>query len=139
MFDNPTMLAELTRDEGIRNYPYVDTTGNITIGVGRNLSADGLSNPEVAMLLADDLALTVAALDAKLPWWTSLDDVRQRVLVNMCFNLGIGKLLSFVHFLAAVKAANWPLAVVQMQNSLWAKQVGVRAVRLEQMILTGAT
>jgi len=139
MFDNPTMLAELTRDEGIRNYPYVDTTGNITIGVGRNLSADGLSNPEVAMLLADDLALTVAALDAKLPWWTSLDDVRQRVLVNMCFNLGIGKLLSFVHFLAAVKAANWPLAVAQMQNSLWAKQVGVRAVRLEQMILTGAT
>ena len=139
MFDRAAMISELQRDEGVRNYPYVDTTGHVTIGVGRNLSTDGLSDSEVSDLLGHDIDEAVDALNTKLPWWTSLDDIRQRAILNMAFNLGVQKLCGFVHFLAALRAGQWQEAVVQMQDSLWAKQVGARATRLEQMILTGNT
>jgi|SRR5579864_9058032 len=138
MFDRATLITELQRDEGVRCYPYVDTTGHVTIGVGRNLSTDGLSDAEVSTLLTNDLVAAIAALNTALPWWTSLDDVRQRAIINMAFNLGVEKLCGFVHFLAALQAGNWTEAVHQMRNSLWSVQVGARATRLEAMILTGA-
>jgi lysozyme len=66
-----------------------------------------------------------------------LDDVRQRVLANMCFNMGIGKLLGFKNFLVAVQAKDWTKAVAEMKNSAWFKQVGQRAVRLASMMESG--
>jgi lysozyme len=65
-----------------------------------------------------------------------LDPVRLRALTNMAFNLG-GRLGDFKHFLAAVKAGDWQAAGQNMADSLWAKQVGERAVRLRKMIETG--
>ncbi|WP_338862872.1 hypothetical protein [Mycetohabitans rhizoxinica] len=34
------------------------------------------------------MTFSVTWLDRHLPWWRSLDAVRQRVLINMAFNLG---------------------------------------------------
>ena len=42
------LVQQLTRDEGIRNKPYVDTVGKVTIGVGRNLSDVGLYPDEIS-------------------------------------------------------------------------------------------
>ncbi len=83
------------------------------------------------------IAIATRALDADLPWWRNLDDVRQDVLANMCFNLGIGRLEGFHHTLAAVKAGNWQAAHEGMLASAWARQVGDRAVRLAKQMLTG--
>jgi lysozyme len=88
-------------------------------------------------LLCDDLCDTFADLDRALPWWRGLDPVRQRVLVNMCFNLGITKLLEFVLTLAAIKAAQYETAAREMLASDWAKEVGKRANRLSIMMKTG--
>lgn len=45
-FDMAMLLSELSRDEGRRLKPYLDTVGKTTIGVGRNLTDVGISEDE---------------------------------------------------------------------------------------------
>lgn len=131
------LRAELTRDEGLRLKPYLDSVGKWTIGIGRNLDDVGISRDEAETLLAHDIASAMDQLDRALPWWRDLDEVRQRVLVNMTFNMGIAKLLTFRNTLRLVKAGEYGAASAAMMESLWARQVGPRARRLSEMMRTG--
>lgn len=137
-FDMPTLLAELKRDEGVRLKPYTDTVGKLTIGVGRNLTDVGISDDECTALLQNDIDKVLAQLDRSLPWWRKLDPVRQRVLVNMAFNMGMTGLLTFKNTLAAVQSGSYAAAAAGMLASKWATQVGARAERLADMMRTGA-
>ena len=74
----------------------------------------------------------------KEPWWRSLDDNRQRILANMCFNLGYPRLSGFKRFLAALHTGQWETAAVEMMDSKWATQVGDRAKRLRDRMLHSA-
>ena len=67
-----------------------------------------------------------------------VDDVRQDVMVELVFNMGIGTLSTFVNTLRAVEAHNWPMASAGLLASKWAGQVGARATRLAAMMKTGA-
>lgn len=136
-FDRSVLMAELTRDEGRRLKPYVDTVGKTTIGVGRNLTDVGISDAECDTLLSNDIDRTVAWLDRNLPWWRQLDPVRQRVVVNMAFNMQ-GGLLTFTNTLAAMKRGDYAAAADGMLASKWAGQVGARATRLAAMMRSGA-
>ncbi len=135
-FDMAALVFELKRDEGQRLKPYLDPIEKITIGVGRNLSDIGISHSECTTLLENDIERTLLWLDHHLPWWRALDAVRQRVLINMAFNLG-GRLLTFVNTLAAIRRADYAVAANRMLDSKWAKQVGARAQRLTNMMRTG--
>ena len=70
-------------------------------------------------------------------WFPSLTDDRQRAIINMVFNLGLTKLLHFKKFLAAMEAGDYETAGKEMLDSKWARQVGNRSDRLEQMIVNG--
>lgn len=135
---NPSpLMVQLRRDEGLRLTPYTDSTGNLSIGVGRNLSGVGITREEAEYLLGNDIYRAIAAIAQFIPWAATLDDARHGVLVNMCFNMGIGSLLGFKNFLGALQARDWKTASFDMLDSKWADQVGPRAHRLSQQILTG--
>ncbi|MCM2546226.1 glycoside hydrolase family protein [Burkholderia glumae] len=137
--------AELRRDEGVRYSIYLDTAGIPTVGVGHNCQVAPLptgwtcplTDAQVNQLLANDVASTLAKLDRSLPWWRGMDEVRQRVIANMCFNLGIGTLLTFKNTLAAMQRGSYSVAAAGMLNSKWATQVGARATRLASAMETG--
>lgn len=141
--DDSLLNKELRRDEGVRYSPYLDTVGIPTVGVGHNLNAkplpDGWTYPlidaQVDQLLADDLKEVFDGLDARMAWWRKLDYARQRVLVNMAFNLGIAGLLGFNNTLAAVQQGRYSAAGAGMMASKWAHQVGDRADRLAEMMV----
>lgn len=124
--------------------PYKDTKGKLTVGVGHNLTASPLpagwslplSAAQITQLLATDVIDTLTQLDASVSWWRSLSEVRQRVIANMAFNLGIAKLLGFKKALAAMQSTDWNAAAAEMQASDWYGQVGARAVRLCQAMRT---
>ena len=42
----------IMRDEGVRARPYLDPTGHVTIGVGRNLQSNGVSIAELHAIVA---------------------------------------------------------------------------------------
>jgi lysozyme len=135
--NDQVLISELERDEGFRLSLYKDTVGKLTIGCGRNLDDVGISEAEARMLLANDIAKTKSDLDRRLPWWRALNEVRQRVLLNMCFNLGIGGLCKFEQTLALIKAGDYAGAADAMLKSKWATQVKGRATRLAAMMRTG--
>ena len=68
-------------------------------------------------------------------WWRELDDNKQRVMVNMCFNLGYPRLSKFKKFLAAMEVHDFETAAIEMMDSKWANQVGLRAERLKKRVL----
>lgn len=132
-------LAEtLIRHEGKRYKPYVDTVGKLTIGVGRNLTDVGLYEDEIALMLANDIVRARLEVETKLPWASRLDQDCQDVLVNMCFNMGITRLLGFKRFLGCLRVGAFEEAAVEMLDSKWADQVGNRAVELAKVIRSKA-
>lgn len=135
-YDPVKLKAELSLDEGRKNRIYVDTVGKVSGGIGRNLTDKGFRDNEIDLMYQNDVAETEGWLDRNLSWWRSLDPVRQRVMMNMAFNMQ-GKLLTFINTLAAIKRGDYAAAAAGMLDSLWARQVGARATRLAEMMRSG--
>lgn len=131
------LKADLIRDESLRLKPYRCTAGKLTIGVGRNLEDVGITREEALRLLDNDVARVAADLDRALPWWRGLPEGRQRALANLCFNLGIGRLLGFRRMLAALQAGDFQRAADEAADSAWHRQVGERGPRVVALIRHG--
>ena len=56
-----------------------------------------------------------------------LPDKAQLVLVDMCYNLGLSKLLNFENMLDAIDAGNWEKASEELLDSRYALQTKRRA------------
>lgn len=153
IYDMDALKRELRRDEGERLMPYRDSLGNWTVGVGHLLAGSELDrfvNPatgkprktltdaESAELLIGDIIDAENNLNRIAPGWRSMDDVRQRAMLNLSFNLG-SRLGRFVGFLRCVEDGQWAEAAKHLRNSLWWKQVKSRGPRIAHMIETGTT
>lgn len=136
----PDMFAKLKRSlilhEGLRNLPYVDTLGNITIGIGYNLSARGLDDDWINSQYSHDVDYFYNQLNSDYIWFANLDTDRQIVLVDMCF-MGYKKFQEFTEMLAALASADYVEAARQMLASEWATQVKGRALQLAQAMSSG--
>lgn len=131
------LAAQLNADEGRRKHIYPDTVGKITAGVGRNLTDRGFSEDEIDLMLKNDIAIVIRDLDKNCPWWRGMTEARQEALANMCFNLGIARLLGFKKFLGYLQSGRWDAAASEMLDSKWATQVGDRATRLAKLVREG--
>jgi len=155
---------QLVLHEGLRLNVYRCPAGYQTIGVGRNLDTVGLSEDEqlrvlgcfglppsevtallkirgitkdeAMFLLGNDIEKCYADLEP-FDWFQALDPVRQKVILDMRFNLGLKGLLKFRKMIAALKVKDYKEAARQMEDSLWYKQVGNRGKRLVKMMQTG--
>lgn len=132
------LVDSLIGHEGIRNLPYEDTEGHLTIGIGHNLDSMPISPRAIQVICEDDIAVSEGELDKNWNHWKAkLNDPRQNVLVEMVFNLGYPRFSKFIKFIAAVKDQDWAEAEVQMLDSKWANQVGLRADNLAKQMRTG--
>jgi lysozyme len=135
---NMTSLEDQLIDhEGLELSLYKCTGDKWTIGVGRNLDDRGITEDEARYLLKNDIAIVEEELLRNKPSVADLDGVRQRILVDMGFNLGIPTLLKFQNMWTAIEDEDWIEASEQMLDSRWAKQVGRRAIRLADAMKTG--
>lgn len=144
-----TLEQALIRHEGERLLPYLDCCskpwraclctekGKLTIGVGRNIEDVGITQAESRMLLAQDIARVKSELDQALPWWREHSQVVQDVLVNLGFNLGVltppgkAKLLTFTGTLGFIRSRRYADAAMNLEKTLWHKQVKGRAIEIE--------
>ena len=148
MIDLNELTADLASDESSRRVVYDDATGlplkpgmllkgHPTIGVGRALDVNGLSQDEIAYLLKNDMTRISELLFEQLPWLIKFDSVRQSAVIEMAFNVGVHGLLGFHDTLSLIAAGNYDAAAEAMLASKWALQVGARARRLAEMIRSG--
>lgn len=133
-------FKELTRwlehHEGVRLKPYYCTGGKLTVGVGRNLEDVGISRSEAQFMLENDIIRVMKQMDESVSFWRELSEVRQIVLLDMAFNLGVFGLTKFQNTLALLEASEYEAASEEMLNSRWAEQVGQRALNLSQAMRT---
>lgn len=134
--DNKKLENMLIRHEDLKLKPYTCTAGKLTIGVGRNLEDNGITEAEARMMLQYDIQTTKVQL-LKYKWFTELDSVRKDVIIDMVFNLGITRFLKFKETIKHLINQDYESAAAEMVNSQWANQVGERAIELAAMMVTG--
>lgn len=136
--DRDKLRAQLIRHESMVLHPYRDSVGKMSIGVGRNLDDVGISSDEAQYLLSGDIDRAVKGLVGRYPtWFPDLDPVRQAVLCNLAFNLGLAGLSGFTRMLDAVARKQYGQASDELMDSKYAAQVGSRAGELAAQLRTG--
>ena len=133
---NEKYFSLTRRYEGLNLFPYRCPTGHLTIGYGHNLE-QGISKEAAEFLLQEDMVRTQREVQKAFAWWKNLDEVRQFVLLDMCFNMGLANLRTFKKFLLALCRHDYTAASREMLDSRWAVQVGYRSRELAEMMQTG--
>jgi lysozyme len=121
--------------EDLKLEPYVDTTGHLTIGWGRNL-VNGIHPDEAELMFHNDFKQTVDELE-QCDWYRMQPQGVKNALINMNFNLGIAKMNGFKKMIAALKSRDYTTAAFEALNSTWAKQVHGRATDIAVLIREG--
>ena len=140
--------AEIKRHEGEVLKIYEDSLGYKTLGIGHLCQPE---DPEYSWEVGTKVSQEVVDMyyeqDFKKHYqetvhvYGSYEDFQklpepiQRVLVNMCFNLGGTRFSKFKNMLRACKEHNWEQMAAEMENSRWYSQVGRRSQELQRMVL----
>ena len=140
------LREQLKIDEGVKYEIYKDHLGYPTFGIGHLITEndpehgkpDGtkINEDRVNEIFETDVAKFVSEAKIWFPDLDDLPDVAQQVIVNMAFNMGRPRLSKFKNFIAGVNDRDWTRAAEEMMDSRWATQVGDRAIRLRNQILT---
>ena len=157
-YNSSHFLSKLIEHEGMVLTVYKDSLGIDTIGIGRNLKDRGISKEELEYmdipsmdviyehgineadaryLALNDIAIVENELCSVHPCVENLDSVRQLVLMDMAFNMGVPRLCKFKNMWNAIHQEDFESASFEMMDSKWARQVGNRAKRLSEAMKTG--
>ena len=97
----------------------------------------GITKENAYYLAENDIKIVEKEVCEKHPCVIELDEVRQRIIIDMAFNMGVPRLGKFKKMWKAIDNKDFPSAKIEMLDSRWAKQVGNRAVRLSNAMETG--
>lgn len=135
---------DLVRHEGYVAEIYLDSEHLPTFGIGHLVTE---TDPEfswpVGTPVTDERILSAFHVDCDEAYedacalflnFASHPDNVQRVLVNMCFNLGRSRLGKFKNMITAVNEGNYPKAAEEMIDSKWYGQVGRRSKELVELM-----
>ena len=156
-YDSDELVKMIAIHEGIVLNVYQDHLGINTVGIGRNLDDrgitdgellfmnktiddiydNGLTQEEAYYLCMNDIAIVEKELLASKPIVNRLNAVRQMILIDMAFNMGVPRLMQFKNMWLAIEKVNYLLACEEMIDSRWAGQVGSRAMKLSVAMKNG--
>lgn len=138
------LIDELIADEGFKTKSYKDTKNKWTIGVGHLLGVGPefaniiWSERKVVVTLMQDINTSLFYTQKQVPTFSYWSDNRQRVLVNMMFNLGPTKFAGFDQMNKALNNHDVKWVYKEMLDSKWAKiDVPNRAHKLAEQWLAG--
>ena len=114
--------------EGMVLKPYHCSQNFLTIGVGRNLESNGITEEEALYLLHNDIQETINKLDKHWEIWRSFPTKAQHVCMDLVFNMGINTWMSFRKTRAFMELGEWEKAGEELLNSQYKEQVGRRAI-----------
>jgi len=123
--------------EGLRLDLYQDTVGKWTIGYGHNIEDNGITKWTAEQMLTADVNHAHLECYQTFIWFKLLDEVRQAVIVDMVFNMGMPRFKGFKKTIKYISKNLFETASVEMLDSKWAKQVKGRSEKLSQMMRKG--
>ena len=138
--DIEKLREEIEYDEGNVKSIYLDHLHLPTFGIGHLVRE---SDPEhgwevgtpdsddrCAEAFNEDIKTVVSDCYKLYPDFDDLPEEAQRIIANMCFNLGYPRLSKFKGMKRGVDARDWQSAADEMVDSRWYRQVTKRADRL---------
>ena len=152
------LIEKLIAAEGLKLQVYKDTLGIDTIGIGRNLEDRGITKQELdeldipsidhvyeygiteadaVYLATNDVQIVEEELVRAHPCVDRLDSVRQLIVIDMAFNLGVPRLCKFKKMWSAIHEEQYDVAAKEMLDSRWARQVKGRATKLANAMHNG--
>jgi lysozyme len=129
------LVESISRHEGLKLEPYFDTNGVLTIGYGHILSRP-ISRRAAMLIREDDIESAHVAAQAY-AWFADLTPTRQRVIVEMIYNLGAAGFSRFRRMIHALTLKDYVGASREMLDSHWHHQVGTRAETLARLMEEG--
>jgi len=124
----------LIKHEGLELKPYHCPAGKLTIGVGRNIEDNGISEDEAIYLLENDIKRCEKELKEIFEDFETLPENVKIALIDMIFNLGKTRFLKFKKMIQAIKDKDFIKAAEEAKNSHWCKQVGNRCKDVCEML-----
>ena len=129
------------KNEGLRLKPYLCPTGILTIGYGHNLE-EGISESVAEVIFNEDIQVAINdVLDIfsnnKGEYQLVLSSNRYIALVDMMFNLGKSRFLTFKKMIKAIKKKDWDRAADELLDSKYANQVKQRAINNSNLLRKG--
>ncbi len=148
------LMEEIAEHEGKILHCYECSEGYKTIGVGHKVLESDLENglnvfgaydsdvPEdqtiteerCQELFAEDVDTAIKGCERIYKNWDSFPEEFQRILINMCFQLGAGGLSKFKNMNAAAEEMAYGQVALEMEDSRWARQTPHRMEALKKRV-----
>ena len=86
------------------------------------------------LILMKKLHALLQRITVAFPWFKDIDETAKKVVINMCYQLGIRGFSKFKKTIYYLETEQYEEASIEMLNSLWAKQTPNRAKELSEEI-----
>lgn len=141
---SPTLIDRVKRHEGLVLTPQRDVGDMWVIGWGHDILPDqavalahGISDEEAENWLHEDLENAEHACRRSFSWFDELSPIRQEVIIEMCFQMGMLGLTKFRKMLMCASAGDYAGAAAQMLDSEWYRETPARCKELSNNMRWG--
>lgn len=137
------LIARTKRHEGLLLTPKPDAKGMYAVGYGHDISEDEVDRHSPVTLdwaqttLQEDLEHAEYACTRSFSWWDDIPPLRQEVLTEMVFQMGMDGVSRFRRMLMALSIQDYAQAATQMLLSDWDIQTPARCEELARIMKTG--
>lgn len=136
--DIAKVKKRLIQEEGKKHFPYTCSANRLSIGVGRNIQDRGISDVTIDQMLDEDIDICVGELRQNISWFDNAPSGIQDVLIDLAFNMGVPKLMTFVKTLELLRTSQYDKAADELLRSRYAATLPERSGRNANMIRSHA-
>ena len=125
-----SLIESIKKHEGYVGVVYKDSLGIDTIGYGFAIKDLELDADVCDIILERKLKALHDMIKIKFKWYGYMPQEIKDVVIEMCYQLGVGGFSKFKKTIAYLQNQQFHDASVEMLDSLWAKQTPNRAKEL---------
>ena len=133
------LIDSIKKHEGYVAIVYKDSLGIDTIGYGFAIKDLELDEDIGEMILERKVKNLVVRIDNKYSWYKYMPQDIKDVVIEMCYQLGVGGFSKFKKTISYLQNKQWEDASIEMLDSLWAKQTPNRAEELSNRVRVTAS
>ena len=129
-----SLIESIKKHEGYVGVVYKDSLGIDTIGYGFAIKDLELDADICDIILERKLKALHDMIKIKFKWYGYMPQEIKDVVIEMCYQLGVGGFSKFKKTIAYLQNQQFHDASVEMLDSLWAKQTPNRAKELSNRV-----
>ena len=129
-----SLTESIKKHEGYVGIVYKDSLGIDTIGYGFAIKDLELDADVCDIILERKLKALHDMIKIKFKWYGYMPQEIKDVVMEMCYQLGVGGFSKFKKTIAYLQNQQFHDASVEMLDSLWAKQTPNRAKELSNRV-----